>query len=151
VEGVPEGSFYFVNKLVISPNDPSRIYAGTMTGVWRSLDAGQTWSVALRNPWALSGPPNVPATNGCSVGCSDLAVRSDTIPDVLFAAFGSFQQDGLYRSDDGGDTWVSYETAPEQGRMTLAIAPSNNDRIYILMSQNQSATSRSPPVATSIP
>lgn len=140
VEGVPEGAFYFVNKLVISPNDPSRIYAATMTGVWRSVDAGQSWSVVLRNPWVLSSPPGVPATNGCSVGCTDLTVRPDSDPDVLWAAFGSFQPDGLYRSDDGGDSWVEYQTAPEQGRITIAIAPSDNDRMYLLMAQNQSAS-----------
>ena len=77
-----------------------------MTGVWRSLDAGQTWSLVLRNPWVLTGPPEVPATNGCSVGCTDLALRTDTNPDVLWAAFGSQEKDGLFRSDDGGDTWT---------------------------------------------
>ncbi|UCE59877.1 MAG: hypothetical protein JSU63_20835 [Phycisphaerales bacterium] len=140
VQGVPEGSFYFVNKIVISPNDSNRIYAATMFGVWRSLDAGQTWSVVLRNPWALSSPIGIPATNGCSVGCTDLAVRADTFPDVLLAAFGSAERDGLYRSEDGGDTWTEFETAPEQGRMTLAIAPSDNDRMYILMAQNHSGS-----------
>ncbi|MFH1747064.1 MAG: hypothetical protein ABIG44_08475 [Planctomycetota bacterium] len=134
----PEGAFYFVNKIVISPNDSNTIYAATMTGVWRSLDAGATWSVVLANPWTFSAPPEVPETNGCSVGCTDLAVRADTSPDVLWAAFGSFGQDGLYRSNDGGDTWIQYQTGPEQGRMTLAIAPSHNDRMYILMAQNQS-------------
>ncbi len=139
VDGVPTGSFYFVNKIVISPNDPNRLYAATMFGVWRSLDAGASWSVVLRNPWALTDPPAVPESNGCSVGCTDLAVRSDLNPDVLLAAFGSFQKDGLFRSVDGGDTWVGYATPPEQGRMTLAIAPSDNQRMYILMAQNSDA------------
>jgi photosystem II stability/assembly factor-like uncharacterized protein len=138
VEGEAEGAFYFVNKIVISPNDPNRIYAGTMSGVWRSLDAGQSWSVVLRNPWVLASPPGVQASNGCSVGCSDLAIRTDSDPDVLLAAFGSYSPDGLFRSEDGGDTWEEFETAPVQGRMTLAFAPSDNDRVYILMAQNQS-------------
>ena len=137
VNGVPEGAFYFVNKIRISPNNPSRIYAATMFGVWRSLDAGQTWSVVLRNPWAIAQPASVQETLGCSVGCSDLAVRTDRNPDVLFATFGNFYKDGLYRSDDAGDTWIQYTTGAEQGRMAFAIAPSNNERMYILMSQNQ--------------
>jgi photosystem II stability/assembly factor-like uncharacterized protein len=140
VTGVPEGAFYFVNKIVISPNDVNRVYAATMSGVWRSLDAGQTWSVVLRNPWLLADPPATPQTNGCAVGCSDLVVRSDRNPDVLFAAFGGHYQDGLYRSNDGGDTWIAYQTAAEQGRMTLAIAPTDNDRIYICMAQNLSGS-----------
>ncbi|MBN2559936.1 MAG: hypothetical protein JXQ75_03275 [Phycisphaerae bacterium] len=133
VTGVPEGAFYYVNKLVISPNDPTRIYAATRFGVWRSLDSGQTWSAVLRNPHYQGG---VPATNGCMVGCTDLAVRTDRNPDVLFAAFGSFESDGLYRSDDGGDSWVAYTTGSYQGRMTIAIAPSDNDVIYLAMADN---------------
>ena len=133
VTGVPTGAFYYVNKLVISPNDHSRIYAATRFGVWRSLDAGQTWSVVLSNPGYLTTPPT---TNGCFVGCTDLAVRSDRNPDVLFAAFGSYEKDGLYRSTDGGDTWTEYATGAYQGRMTIAIAPSNNDVIYLAMADN---------------
>jgi len=138
VTGVPEGAFHYVNKLVISPNDLTRIYAATRFGVWRSLDSGQTWSVVLRNPGYLSDPPSVPATNGCTLGCTDLAVRTDRNPDVLFAAFGSFEQDGLYRSDDGGDSWVQYTTGSYQGRMTIAIAPTDNDVIYLAMADNGS-------------
>ncbi|MCP4593550.1 MAG: hypothetical protein GY842_22665 [bacterium] len=136
VDDVPAGSFYYVNKLVISPNNVNRIYAATMTGVWRSLDAGLSWSIVLVNPGAWGSPPSGPQTNGCAVGCTDLVVRSDRNPDELFAAFGSSQRDGLYHSNDGGDTWTEYETPAVQGRMTLAIAPSNNDRIYIVMAQN---------------
>jgi hypothetical protein len=133
VSGVPEGAFHYVNKIRISPNDPGRIYAATRYGVLRSLDSGQAWSVVLSNPRYLSQPPT---TNGCNVGCTDLAIRQDRNPDVLFAAFGSFEKDGLYRSVDGGDTWVEYTTGSYQGRMTIAIAPSNNDIIYIVMADN---------------
>ncbi len=140
VDDVPVGAFYYVNKIVISPNDPDRIYAATMSGVWRSVDGGQSWTVVLRNPWVLDGPAGTQASQGCAVGCTDLTVRTDTDPDILFAAFGSFSKDGLYRSDDGGDTWLRYTTPDRQGRMTLAIAPSDNDRIYILMAQNSSAS-----------
>ncbi len=133
VSGVPEGAFRYVNELVISPNDTNRIYAATRTGVWRSTDAGENWSLLLGNPRHLSGPFN---SNGCSVGCSDLAVRSDRNPDTLFAAFGIYESDGLYLSEDGGDSWVGYTTGPTQGRMEIAIAPSNNDVIYLTMADN---------------
>jgi photosystem II stability/assembly factor-like uncharacterized protein len=133
VSGVPAGAFYYVNKVRISPNDPNRIYAATRYGVWRSLDAGDNWSVVLSNPRYIGGTP---ATNGCGIGCTDLAIRRDQNPDVLFAAFGSYEKDGLFRSDDGGDTWLEYTTGTYQGRMTIAIAPSNNDVIYLAMADN---------------
>ena len=133
VTGVPTGAFYYVNKIVISLNDPNRIYAGTRTGVWRSLDAGQTWSPVLGNPFYITTPHS---SNGSSAGCTDLAVRSDRDPDVLFAAFGSQQDDGFFRSEDGGDTWLTYSVPTNQGRMTIALAPSNNDVLYLLMADN---------------
>ncbi len=129
----PASAFYYVNKIVISPNDQNRIYAATRSGVWRSLDAGVTWSVVLGNPYEIAFTPQ---TNGCDVGCLDLVIRNDRNPDVLFASFGSNVQDGLYRSDDGGDSWVGYTTPTNQGRMTLALAPSNNDVLYLVMADN---------------
>ncbi len=137
-QGTTLGAFSYVNKIAISPDDSNRIYAATFSGVWRSLDAGQSWSVVLRNPNVLGSPAEIQATNGCSVGCTDLVIRPGSSPEVLFAAFGSFQKDGLYRSTDGGDTWVEFQTAPEQGRITIAIAPSDSNRMYLFMSQNSS-------------
>jgi photosystem II stability/assembly factor-like uncharacterized protein len=135
VEVVPASAFHYVNEVVVSPNDSNRIYAATRTGVWRSLDAGQTWSVVISNPRYLVSPT---MSNGSQIGCTDLALRSDTSPDVVFAAFGSFESDGLFRSDDGGDTWIAYTTGTDQGRMSLAFAPSDNDILYVLMANNGS-------------
>jgi photosystem II stability/assembly factor-like uncharacterized protein len=127
------GAFTYVNKLSISPNDPTRLYAATRYGMYRSLDGGGSWDVVLGNPFYVSAPF---MSNGCTLGCLDVAVRTDSDPDVIFAAFGSQQADGLFRSDDGGDTWVGYTTPSYQGRMTIAIAPTDNDRIYLGMADN---------------
>jgi len=135
VSGVPTGAFDYVNEVVISPNDSNRVYAGTRTGVWRSLDAGQSWSVVLSNPQYLATSP---ATNGCAVGCTDLAIRTDKNPDVLYACFGSVQSDGLYRTLTGGNSWQAYTVPSNQGRMSVAFAPSDNDIMYLLMADNGS-------------
>ncbi len=133
VVGVPTGAFHFVNKLVISPNDNDRLYAGTRTGVWRSDDAGVTWTHRLGNPTYLSGPSD---SNGSVAGCLDLAIRSDSDPDVLFASFGNLEKDGLFRSTDGGATWLEAVMPSNMGRTTIAIAPSDNDVIYLGMADN---------------
>lgn len=135
VSGVPAGAFSFVNDLVISPLQPNVIYAGTRTGVWRSTDSGTSWSAVLKNPSYLAGSP---ATNGSLIGCTDLAVRGDVFPEVVFAAFGSSEADGLFRSLDGGNTWQAYLVPPNQGRMSIALAPSDNDVMYLLMADNGS-------------
>ncbi len=130
---IPSNAFDYVNKIVISANDSNRIYAATRTGVWRSLNAGVGWDLVLANPRYISGPQQ---TNGCNTGCLDLVARTDTNPDVLLAAFGSFESDGIYRSVDGGATWTELTTGSTQGRMNLAIAPSNQNVMYICMADN---------------
>ncbi len=133
VSGVPDGAFHFVNDLVISPHQPNRMFAATPFGVWRSQDAGETWSVVLSNPRHLSQQP---ATARTLVGCTQLAIRTDVEPEVLFAASGNFVSDGLYRSSDGGDTWEVVLTQPTQGRIGVAVAASNNDIMYACLAKH---------------
>ena len=129
----------FVNKMVISPSDSNRIYAGARTGVWRSDDAGATWQVYLRNPVYISSGASASA-GSTLLGCLDLAIRSDTAPgaDTLIATFGSVFKDGVYRSVDSGANWSFFDTPSNQGRTSIAIAPSDNDVIYLSMADNGS-------------
>ena len=46
----------------------------TRYGVWRSQDAGESWSIVLANPQYLATKPS---SNGSAVGCTDLAIRAD--------------------------------------------------------------------------
>ena len=133
------GNLTFVNKMVISPSDSSVVYAGARTGVWRSDDAGATWQVYLRNQAYLPSGSSA-AAGATSLGCLDLAIRTDTGvgADTLFATFGSFQKDGLYRSQDDGANWTFFDTPSNQGRTSIAIAPSDNDVIYLCMADNGS-------------
>ncbi|MCG3125287.1 MAG: hypothetical protein CHACPFDD_00105 [Phycisphaerae bacterium] len=120
-------NFYYVNDIRISPDDAQQLFAATWRGVYRSLDAGQTWTRVLRGSTLNQ------------VGCTELAVRSDTSPPVMFAAFGSLQSDGIYRSIDHGSTWSKLTTGlptSDQGRITLAIAPSDQNVMYACIAQN---------------
>lgn len=120
--------FHWVNDLVISTHDPSRIYAATRTGVWRSTDAGETWSRIFAT--AVKG------------GCLDLAWRGDTEGDFLFASCGTFEQAGVHRTKNGeaDAPWETVLAEPDMGRTTLAIAPSNPSIVYALSASNQSGT-----------
>ena len=123
--------FYFVNDIVVSPNDHLRVYAATRTGVWRSSDGGESWGRSL-NP-LNAGETTI---NG---GCLDLAIRTDRTSDYLFAACGTLTQSSVYRNTDAGDPlngtpWTAVLTDPMLGRTTLAIAPSNQNVIYALAS-----------------
>jgi hypothetical protein len=117
--------FHWVNDLAISPHDPSRIYAATRTGVWRSKDSGTTWS-------------NVVATS-VKGGCLDLAFRTDTGGDFLFASCGTFEQATVYRAAnaENDSAWTPVLAEPNMGRTTLAIAPSQPSTIYALSASNE--------------
>jgi photosystem II stability/assembly factor-like uncharacterized protein len=114
--------FYYVNDIVISPNNSQRVYAATRTGVWRSTNGGQSWSRALD-----------PQVQG---GCLDLAIRTDQGTDYIFASCGTFAQATVYRNVNaaGSGAWEAVLTEEGMGRTSLAIAPSNQNIIYALAS-----------------
>lgn len=116
--------FHYVNDLVVSPANPTRIYAATRTGVWRSDDSGTTWSRIL--PVTVMG------------GCLDLAWRAGTNGDYLFASCGTFEQATVWRAKnaEGGEAWESVLSVPNMGRTSLAIAPSDPTVIYALSATN---------------
>ena len=71
--------------------NPRTIYAGTFGGLFKSTDAGETWSVmSLQNGLGL--PPSVTAI---AIDRSDDAV-------VYVTVFNS----GFYKSTDAGGTWT---------------------------------------------
>ncbi|HVG22573.1 MAG TPA: hypothetical protein VND45_00330 [Thermoanaerobaculia bacterium] len=117
--------FHYVNDLAISTHDPSRVYAATRTGVWRSNDAGTSWNRVLAT--TVMG------------GCLDLAYRADTAGDYLFASCGTFEQATVYRnkSAESDGAWESVLSEPFMGRTTLAIAPSNPSIVYALSASNE--------------
>ena len=117
--------FYWVNDVVVSTHDSNRIYAATRTGVWRSLDAGASWRRVV--------------TTSVKGGCLDLAFRSDTANDFLFASCGVFQQSGVFRTKRGeaNDPWTVVLNDPGMSRTSLAIAPSNPSIVYALAASNR--------------
>jgi len=117
--------FHFVNDLVISTHDPSRIYAATRTGVWRSTDGGTSWTRVLAT--TVKG------------GCLDLAWRGDTANDFLFTSCGTLAQATVYRAQqaESAAPWEAVLSEPNQGRTSLAIAPSNPSIVYALAATNE--------------
>jgi photosystem II stability/assembly factor-like uncharacterized protein len=131
-----------IGRLAIHPQDPNVVLAcalGTAygpqpeRGVFRTADGGVTWTKVLFVDE--------------NTGCSDIAMDPRN-PRILFA--GMWQLDiktwgrtsggpgsGLFTSRDGGVTWKrltghGLPTKPV-GKVALAIAPSNPDRIYVLI------------------
>ena len=128
-----------VQDLAVS-RDGRRVYAATANGgVWRSLDAGDTWE-----PMSDEHDLDVVARQVDSLSCGALALveGADAAHDRLYLGTGEghafFDRDettgtdfvgldlfgvGMLRSDDGGATWVQEASAPSLvGASVYAVA-----------------------------
>src|SRR4051794_5630683 len=113
-----QSEFQYFTDFVISKANPNHIYVPTYAGVMRSIDGGAGWQ-------ALS-------VTGSNFGqnCDSLAMRSDVATDVVFVDC----RNGVYRNTDaaGNGTWELVLTEPGMGSAVVAIAPSNQDVVYVL-------------------
>lgn len=94
------------DDLVQHPVNPDVLYAAIEAdGIWKSTDGGDTW-VKKSN-----GLPN------SNMDFISLDLCRDQ-PEMLYTSIASSQASnfnlrGLYRSDNGGDSWEKIESAPE--------------------------------------
>ncbi|HMZ21805.1 MAG TPA: BACON domain-containing carbohydrate-binding protein, partial [Blastocatellia bacterium] len=125
LDGTNTPDFWYVNDIVISKSNSNRIYAATRAGVMRSTDGGVNWTRQLNE-----------TTNN---GCTDLAIRTDSSTDVIFAACGMPEPRNpwkvvasIYRNDNAGalGQWEPVYSEEGMTRTSLAIAPSNQNVIY---------------------
>jgi photosystem II stability/assembly factor-like uncharacterized protein len=142
-----------ISRIILDPKDPKHVIVGvlgdpfgpsTARGVYVSFDGGTTFAKTLY----LSEQS----------GVSDM-VMSPSNPNVLYAGMwhvlrrpwtltsGGTEDDGLYRSTDGGKTWTQvtghgFPAAPI-GRIGIAIAPSQPSRIYALVESHDGIVWRS--------
>ncbi len=153
--GLPESER--IVRILVHPSNGSVVYAcvpgklwsdSLERGVYRTSDAGKTWSRVL------SG-------SNASTGCSGLAMDPKN-PDVLFAGMWDFRRkgwtfrsggegpkapsgSGLFRTEDGGRTWSEVPAGQNGlppkpwGRVEVAVAPSDAKRIYALVESADSA------------
>ena len=132
-----------IGRILVDPRDPAVVFVAALghaygpnaeRGVFRSKDGGANWSkVLFENP---------------DTGAIDLAFKPGA-PDTLYAALWQTRRppwsvyppssgpgSGLYVSHDGGDHWspvVGNGFAAHPGRIGLAVAPSQPERLYALV------------------
>jgi len=120
-----------IGAVAVSEWDPNVIYVGggekTVRGnvshgdgVWKSVDAGKTWSHV-----GLSDSRHVPR----------LRIHPRN-PDLAYACalghlFGPNEERGVFRTTDGGETWERVHfVSPEAGCVELAMDPTNPRVLY---------------------
>ena len=133
-----------IGRIAVDQTNPNRVYVAALghvynanpeRGVFRSTDGGATWKKVLFN----QKMPN-------DVGAIEIAIDPKN-PRVLYASLWATRRPpwsvyapsnlpggGLYKSTDGGDTWKQLSGGlPSDdfvGKIGMAIAPSNPNRIW---------------------
>ncbi|HET6274580.1 MAG TPA: hypothetical protein VFE16_01415 [Candidatus Cybelea sp.] len=142
----------YISRILVDPRNHNHVIVGALgdvfadsseRGVYVTDDGGKTWKQTLS-----VGPQS---------GASDLAMDAQN-PSVLYAGIWKFQrrpwtftsggtEDGLYKSTDGGATWTELVghglPAAPVGRIGLAVAPSNGNRVYATIESNEGVLWRS--------
>ncbi len=135
-----------IAKILIDPRDSNTVYVASQGPLWapggdrglyKTTDGGKTWKPIL--------------TISENTGVTDVVMDSRN-PDVLYAAayqrrrhvwtlINGGPEAGIHKSTDGGATWKKLSAGlprEHMGRIGLAIAPSDPDRVYaIIESVNQ--------------
>ena len=135
-ENISDGFFTTpsIGAIAVYLKDPNVIYVGTGSeairsnvivgkGIYKSTDAGKTWS--------LSGLKEAGQIGAVEVHPND--------PNRVYAAvvgqpFRKSSERGVYRSDDGGQTWKNIlHHSDSVGAVDLEFAPGNPEIIYASM------------------
>jgi photosystem II stability/assembly factor-like uncharacterized protein len=107
-----------VNRIIINPNNPNMLFAGASNGIYRSLDAGITWT-------KVSSASNI----------KDLELKPDD-PNTIYAASSS----SFYKSTNTGASYTIVSSGlPNSGsveRIAIAVTPANPLLVYLLYSDN---------------
>jgi photosystem II stability/assembly factor-like uncharacterized protein len=129
----------FVNRLAINPTNPNQILAATAAGLYESTSHGDsgTWN-KVTFPTGLTTYETEPV--------GDVKWSSDG--KNIFAACGyNTSTNTIVYSNNGGITWAVQTSASNagfptgsNGRIELAIAPTNPNYVYALMATTSTCT-----------
>ncbi len=113
-----------VHTVLPHPSDPDRLLVAMSTGgVYRSNDAGQSWSPANKGIKAYFFPDPWPEFGQCV----HKVARDAGDPDRLYAQ----NHHGVYRSDNGGDSWESIaEGLPSDFGFAMVAHPAKPGVLY---------------------
>jgi hypothetical protein len=122
-----------LHTIVTWPGDPSRLLVAiSAVGVWISDDAGASWHHSNEGIVLRYLPEEArAATAEKPQHCVHNVRRAPGRPERLFMQF----HDGIYRSDDGGATWVDIGTdkgLPSDFGFPIAVDPADPDSAYVI-------------------
>lgn len=136
-----------VSRVRIHPTNPDIVYAAVLghpfgpneeRGVFKTTNGGKTWNKILyKSPKA---------------GAADLILDPND-PEVVYASiwevyrtpwkmWGGGGASGLFKSEDGGDTWVELTNKPGMpelpvGKIGVTVSPVDSNRVWAIVEANE--------------
>ncbi len=105
-----------VNRMLIHPDYPDILFAATTNGIYKSIDAGESWILKT----------------GGNINSMEFKPFNS---DVLFAISSSI----LVKSENGGETWDRHSgDLKSWSRAIVKTTPANSDYVYILATNSRS-------------
>jgi photosystem II stability/assembly factor-like uncharacterized protein len=122
----PGGGGLCLHTIVPDPTDAKRMFVAVSTGgVYRTEDGGETWRARNQGVSAVFLPGPAPEFGQCV----HRVVMHPSNPKRLFLQ----NHWGLFRSDDGADTWVDIgKDFPWTFGFPMAVHPREPQTVYIL-------------------
>jgi photosystem II stability/assembly factor-like uncharacterized protein len=120
----------YIPSITVDPTDPRTVWFATSEGLWKTADAGETFTLALNPPYEIG-----------SAGVTAVGVAPSR-PAAVYA--GANRRS--YSSQDGGATWQPGGDAGVGDLIALAVDPANPAKVYatgpggIALSQDGGAT-----------
>jgi len=134
-----------ISKIIVHPEDPNTVWVasqgplwspGGERGVFKTVDGGKTWDNTL--------------SSGDYTGATDLIIDPRD-PDRLYVAMwqhhrtvaswvGGGPESGIWKSEDGGETWEELESGlptGNMGKIGLAISPMRPDVVYAAIEEDR--------------
>lgn len=110
----PSNSPSSMNDIYINPTNSNELWVATNSGVYRTTNAGSSWSVTL-----------------AGTNVKDIKLKPGD-PDTIYAA----SQTTFYRSVNGGVSFniISNGTPTGSGRLVIDVTPANPEVVYIVSS-----------------
>ena len=106
------------------PIDKNVFYHAASNGLWKTIDAGTTWTSVGDKDFKMG-----------SMGAVSI---SESNPDIMYVGTGEPQMrnnvtwgDGVYKSTDGGETWKNIGLNDTKHISQVRIHPTNPDIVYV--------------------
>lgn len=113
-----------ISRLVYARSNPPLLYGGADHALYKSADNGATWSDATGN---------LPLGGSMNYNLQAIDADSRTPPHLYAGRYGGFGA-GLFRSQDGGDTWTQMNIVSGTGLTPdiVSVAVSPHDPAVVL-------------------